>query len=284
MVYRFGRREYDFAVRTHVMGILNVTPDSFSDGGQFLDPVRAVERGLAMVADGVDFVDVGGESTRPRGTAYGQGAEPVSVEEELHRVIPVVRGLAAQTDVPISIDTSKSVVAREALHAGAQIVNDVSGLEADDAMPGVVADAGASVVVMHMRGTPRTTQQQTRYDDLFGEIRAALAMAAAKARDAGIVQVIIDPGIGFAKCFQDNLRLMSGLREFHFLGCPVLVGPSRKAFIGEVLGLPIDDRLEGTIGAAVAAAMWGAHIVRVHDVKPVCRALKVADAIYHAHG
>ena len=284
MVFRFGNREVDFAARTHVMGILNVTPDSFSDGGEYMEPSRAVERGLAMVDEGADFVDVGGESTRPRGTAYGQGAEPITVQEELHRVIPVIRALVRQTDVPVSIDTSKSVVAREALEAGAVIVNDISGFSVDEAMPEVVAAAGASVIVMHMRGTPQTMHQQTLYEDLFGEVRNFLAAAVAKARRAGVAQIIVDPGIGFAKGVKDNLRLMAGAHEFQSLGCPVLMGPSRKAFIGDILGLPVDDRVEGTIGAAVAAAMFGAHIVRVHDVRPVRRALMIADAIRHAHG
>lgn len=284
MTYRFGTREYDFSARTHVMGILNVTPDSFSDGGKFLDPAEAVRRGLAMAEEGADFIDVGGESTRPRGTAYGMGAEPVTAEEELRRVLPVIRGLVERMDVPVSIDTSKSIVAREALRAGAVIVNDVSGFGADTGMPRTVADAGASVILMHMRGTPRTMQQQTAYADLFGEICTALSAAVARARDAGIRQVIVDPGIGFAKVFRDNLRLLAGGQRLARLGCPVLVGPSRKAFIGEILGLPVDDRLEGTIGAAIAAALSGAHIVRVHDVKPVSRALKVADAIHHALG
>ncbi len=284
MIFRFGKRDVDFAARTHIMGILNVTPDSFSDGGKFLDPSFAIERGLMLIGEGADFVDVGGESSRPRGTMYGQGAQPVTAEEELRRVIPVIRGLVRQTDIPVSVDTCKSVVAREALEAGAVIVNDISGFGADAEMPGVVGAAGGSVVVMHMRGTPRTMQQQTTYADLFGEIREVLAAAVAKAREAGIAQVIVDPGIGFAKGLQDNLRLMSGAKELASLGCPVLVGPSRKAFIGEILGLPVGDRLEGTIGAAVAAAMCGAHIVRVHDVQPVRRALMIADAIHQARG
>ncbi len=284
MLFRFGNREVDFSARTHIMGILNVTPDSFSDGGEFMDPLRAVERGLAMVNEGADFIDVGGESTRPRGMAYGQGAESITVQEELHRVIPVIRDLVRQTDVPVSIDTSKSVVAREALEAGAVIANDISGFGVDEAMPEVVAAAGASVIVMHMRGTPRTMQQHTTYENLFGEIKDVLAAAVAKARRAGVAQIIVDPGIGFAKGVKDNLRLMAGANEFRSLGCPVLVGPSRKAFIGDILGLPVDDRVEGTIGAAVAAAMFGAHIVRVHDVRPVRRALAIADAIRHAHG
>lgn len=284
MLYRFGSRDVDFASRTHIMGILNVTPDSFSDGGEFLDPLRAVERGLAMAADGADFIDVGGESSRPRGGAYGQGAEPVTAEEEARRVVPVIRALVRQTDVPVSIDTCKSVVAREALQAGAAIVNDISGFAFDPLMPGVVAGAGASVVLMHMRGTPATMQRQTVYGDLFGEIRDVLGAAVAKAREAGITQIIVDPGIGFAKMLKDNLRLLGGAKEFASLGCPVLVGPSRKAFIGELLGLPVEDRVEGTVGASVAAALFGAHIVRVHDVKPVRRALIIADAMNHARG
>lgn len=284
MLFRFGSREVDFSARTHVMGILNVTPDSFSDGGEFLDASRAVERALEMIDEGADFVDIGGESTRPRGTAYGGGAEPITHQEELRRVIPVIRALVRQTDVPVSIDTSKSAVAREALEAGATIVNDVSGFRVDAAMPGVVAAAGASVIVMHMRGTPQTMQQQTTYEDLFGEIKKVLGVAVGKARGAGIAQIIVDPGIGFAKALGDNLRLMAGGSELRSLGCPVLVGPSRKAFIGDILGVPVNDRVEGTIGAAVAAAMFGAHIVRVHDVRPVRRALMIADAIRHAHG
>jgi dihydropteroate synthase len=284
MLFRFGNREVDFSARTHVMGVLNVTPDSFSDGGEYMEVSRAVEHGLAMVEEGADFIDIGGESTRPRGTAYGQGAEPITLQEELRRVIPVIRALVRQTDVPVSIDTSKSAVAREALEAGATIVNDVSGFRVDAAMPGVVAAAGASVIVMHMRGTPQTMEQQTAYGDLFGEIRDVLGVAVGKAREAGIAQIIVDPGIGFAKALGDNLRLMAGASELRSLGCPVLVGPSRKAFIGDILGVPVDDRVEGTIGAAVAAAMFGAHIVRVHDVRPVRRALMIADAIRHAHG
>jgi dihydropteroate synthase len=284
MRYRFGSREIDFATRTYVMGILNVTPDSFSDGGKFFDPERAVERGLAIAGEGADFIDIGGESTRPRGATYGQGADPITSGEELRRVLPVIRSLVRQTTVPISIDTTKAAVAREALEAGAVIVNDVSGFTADPAMPEVVAGAEATVIVMHMRGTPRTMQQNAQYRDLFGEVRETLGAAVQKAHAAGIRQVIVDPGIGFAKGFGDNLRLMGGIAKLQSMGCPVLVGPSRKAFIGEILGLPVDDRLEGTIGAAVATALCGANIVRVHDVRPVRRALLVADAIHHARG
>ncbi len=284
MRYRFGSREIDFSTRTYVMGILNVTPDSFSDGGKFFDPERAVERGLEIAGEDADFIDIGGESTRPRGSAYGQGAGPIATGEELRRVLPVIRSLVRQTTVPVSIDTMKAEVAQEALDAGAVIVNDVSGFAADPAMPEVVARADATVIVMHMRGTPQTMQQNTRYGDLFGEVCETLGAAVQKAHDAGIRQVIVDPGIGFAKSFSDNLRLMGGIARLQPMGCPVLVGPSRKAFIGEILGLPVDDRLEGTIGAAVATALCGANIVRVHDVRSVRRALLVADAIYHARG
>jgi dihydropteroate synthase len=280
--YTFGTRTVDFAARTYVMGVLNVTPDSFSDGGIYRDPDLAVQRGLAMVEEGADFIDVGGESTRPRGALYGLGAEPVSAEEEADRVLPVVSELARLTDVPISIDTYKAVVARQALAAGACIVNDVSGFGLDPAMPVVVADAGASAVVMHMRGTPRTMQRDTLYGDLFGEILRSLEKSLERGRAAGITQLIVDPGIGFGKIGSDNLRLLAGVDRFQQLGVPVLLGPSRKGFIGDILGTPVNDRLEGTLAAAVVCAGRGANILRVHDVRAVKRALLVADAIYHA--
>ncbi len=261
------------------MGILNVTPDSFSDGGLYLDPERAVEHALKMVQDGADFVDVGGESTRPRGKSYGKGAEPVGAEEELRRVLPVICRLAAESDIPISIDTYKSVVAREACAAGASIVNDISAFHSDPAMPRTVASAGATAILMHMRGTPQSMQADPVYADLFGEISAFLAEALARGIEAGVPQMIVDPGIGFGKTVEHNLRILKDISEFRSLGYPLLVGPSRKSFIGTVLGLPLEERLEGTIAAAVAAAMAGAHIVRVHDVREVVRAMKVSDAI-----
>ncbi len=278
-VYRFGRRTYDLSARTYVMGVLNVTPDSFSDGGLYLDPEQALDHALKMAEEGADFIDVGGESTRPRGTSYGAGAEPVDATEELRRVLPVISRLAARSDVPISIDTYKPAVAREACAAGASIVNDVSGFHADPAMARTVASAGATAILMHMLGTPRTMQADPAYTDLFGEISAYLAEAIALGKEAGIRQMIVDPGIGFGKTVEHNLRLLKGISEFRKLGYPLLVGPSRKSFIGAVLDLPVEDRLEGTIAAAVVAATAGVHIVRVHDVREVARALRVSDAI-----
>jgi dihydropteroate synthase len=280
--YRFGTQTLDLAARTYVMGVLNVTPDSFSDGGVYSDPDRAVQHGLAMVEEGADFIDVGGESTRPRGALYGDGAKPVSAEEEADRVLPVICELVRQTDIPLSIDTYKAAVARQALAAGACIVNDISGFSLDPAMPSVVAEAGASAVVMHMRGTPQTMQRDTHYDDLFGEILNFLQGSLRKGRAAGITQLIVDPGIGFGKTSADNLRLLAGADRFRELGVPVLVGPSRKGFIGDILGTAVNDRLEGTIAASVVSAGRGANILRVHDVRAVKRALMIADAIYHA--
>ncbi len=281
--FTLGGRTYAFE-RTYVMGIVNVTPDSFSDGGKYLDSEKAVEHALQLVADGADILDIGGESSRPRGTAYGGGAEPVSEKEELRRILPVIRALAGVTDVPISVDTYKGRVAREALAAGATIVNDISGFGFDPDMPAVIAHAGASAVVMHMRGTPKTMQQNTHYDDLFGEIAGFLVSCVNRARSAGIRQVMVDPGIGFGKSAEDNVRLLAGLSRFSALGCPVLVGPSRKAFLGAILGTPVEDRLEGSIAACVLAAARGAQCVRVHDVGPVKRALTVADAIITVEG
>lgn len=281
-VYRFGAKTYDLSSRTHIMGILNVTPDSFSDGGKYLSPERGVERAIQMVDEGADFIDVGGESTRPRGKAYGDGAEPISATEELARIIPVIQKVATKTEIPISVDTYKSGVAREALAAGAVVVNDVSGFHFDRKMPHVVADAGASAVLMHIKGTPKTMQQNPEYENLFGEIRNYLSEGLTLGQRAGVRQMMIDPGIGFGKTLGDNLRLIAGLSFFGSLGYPLLVGTSRKSFIGSILDLPIEDRLEGTLASVVAAVLRGAHIVRVHDVKSVKRAVQVADAIRQA--
>ncbi len=282
LCYLFGDRTYELASRTHVMGILNVTPDSFSDGGKYLSIDRAVERGLEMVEEGADFIDIGGESTRPKGTTYGEGAEPVSAEEELGRVIPVIEELVRQTDVPLSIDTYKPAVAKEALSAGVSLVNDISGFKSDPAMARVIAAAGASAVIMHMRGTPKTTQANLHYENLFGEIVSALEEGLRVGREAGIAQLIVDPGIGFGKQQHHNLALLAGLSRFRQLGVPVLVGPSRKSFIGNILGVPPAERLEGSLAAVVAAVLNGANIVRVHDVRASLRATKIADAIKEA--
>jgi len=262
---------------TRLMGIVNVTPDSFSDGGAFLDPERAVEHALALACEGADILDVGGESTRP-------GSLPVPADEELARVLPVIRKLRPRTGVLISVDTTKSAVARAALDAGADIVNDTSALRDDPEMAAVVARSGAAVVLMHMKGTPRTMQEAPHYDDLVGEIRSFLAARCRAAEAAGIAaeRIIVDPGIGFGKTAEHNLALIERLDAFRDLGRPLCVGFSRKAFIGRVLGLPPGERLEGTIAAAVLSVSRGAEILRVHDVGPVARAVRMAEAILGA--
>jgi dihydropteroate synthase len=284
MLFRFGKREVDFAARTHIMGILNVTPDSFSDGGKYLHVDDAVAHALAMVDAGADFIDIGGESTRPKGNAYGKGALPITAEEEMRRVIPVIERLAARTDIPLSIDTYKASVAEAALGAGAVIVNDISGFRFDPAMAGVVGKAGASAVLMHIKGTPQTMQSDPSYGDLFGEILEYLRESLNLGRTHGVSQMMIDPGLGFGKTQSDNLRLVSGLVRFAELGYPIVVGPSRKSFIGNLLNLPIEDRVEGTLAASVLAIAGGARVLRVHDVQEVKRAAVVADAIVGAAG
>jgi dihydropteroate synthase len=261
------------------MGILNVTPDSFSDGGEFLSVAKAVDHGLAMAEQGADFIDVGGESTRPRGAAYGEGAEPVGVQEELDRVLPVIEALARQVSLPISIDTYKAAVASRALAAGASIVNDISGFAFDPEMARTVGRAGATAVVMHIKGTPKTMQKDPVYGDLFGEIHAYLEKAVRTGEVNGVRQMLVDPGIGFGKTAADNYRLLAGLSRFADLGYPVLVGPSRKSFLASVSGLPVHDRLEASLAAATSAVLSGAQVVRVHDVAETRRAISVADAV-----
>lgn len=268
-----GRR-FTLGPRTWLMGVVNVTPDSFSDGGLFFDTDKAVARGLELAFEGADIIDVGGESTRP-------GSRPVPEEVEMDRVLPVIRGLRRWTEALISIDTAKAAVAEAALGAGADIVNDTSALRADPAMAAVVARSGAGLVLMHMQGTPRTMQEAPRYDDLLGEIGAFLAERMRAAVDAGIPaeRLIVDPGIGFGKTCEHNLELLRRQEAFQALGRPLLVGVSRKAFLGVILDLPPMRRLEGTIAAAVLAAERGAHILRVHDIGPVARAVRTAEAI-----
>jgi dihydropteroate synthase len=268
-----GRR-FELGPRTWLMGVLNVTPDSFSDGGLYFDAGQAVARGLELAAEGADVLDIGGESTRP-------GSLPVPELEELRRVVPVVEALRKRTEALLSVDTTKAAVARAALDAGADIVNDTSAFRFDPAMPGVVARSGAAVVLMHMKGTPLTMQDAPRYGDLLGEIGAFLAERIRIAETAGIPRerVIVDPGIGFGKTFEDNLVLLRRQEVFHGLGRPLLMGFSRKAFLGHILGLPPGERLEATIAAAVLAVERGAHILRVHDVGPVARAVRAAEAI-----
>ena len=259
--------------RPLVMGILNVTPDSFSDGGRHLDPADAVERAHRMAEEGADLVDVGGESTRP-------GAEPVDAAAEWERLAAVLRGLES-LPVPISVDTTKAEVAARALEAGAEIVNDVSGLRFDPGIADLAAETGAGLVLMHMRGDPRTMQDDTDYEDLVGEVRGFLgrSMGAARERGCAPEQVALDPGIGFGKSARDNLRLLARAGDFAVEGRPVLVGPSRKSFIGATLDLPVDERVEATATACVMALARGARIFRVHDVRPVRRSLDMAAEI-----
>ncbi len=282
--YRIGKREFDLDGRTIIMGVVNVTPDSFSDGGKFLSPDEAVRRALALVEEGADIIDVGGESTRPRSRAYGEGASDVDAEEELRRVLPVIREVSGLTDTPLSIDTTKAFVARRALEAGATLVNDVSGFRFDPEMPAAIAAADASAVVMHMQGTPQTMQNNPVYTNLFGEILEALGASVRLGEQAGVRQMFVDPGIGFGKSLEHNLRIIAGLETFKSLGYPVLVGPSRKSFIGSLLDLPVDQRLEGTLAAVVACVLHGASAVRVHDAREAKRAVTIADAIRRAGG
>ncbi|OHB84656.1 MAG: dihydropteroate synthase [Planctomycetes bacterium RBG_16_64_12] len=256
-----------------LMGILNVTPDSFSDAGRFFDRGAAIEQGLRLAAEGAAAIDVGGESTRPY-------SAPVDPNEELRRVIPVVTALCEQTSVPVSIDTSKAVVAREAIAAGARIINDVTGLSADPEMVAVAVDSGAGVCVMHMQGSPRTMQEKPTYGDVVEEVLAYLRRRRDALIAAGIApeRIALDPGIGFGKTPEHNLSLLAAAWRLHELGCPVLVGHSRKAFIGVVLDDASADRTAGTIGVALALARQGVEILRVHDVAPVRQALLLYEA------
>ncbi len=260
--------------RTLIMGILNVTPDSFSDGGLFFDAETAVKHAERMVAEGADIIDIGGESSRP-------GADPVSAEAEMDRVLPVIEKLAKTIEAPISIDTYKSSVASQALGVGACIVNDITALQGDPDMASVVAEAGVPVVLMHMRGTPGDMQLNPHYDSLISEIISFLEARIRVAVDAGISpgQIIVDPGIGFGKTVAHNLEIIRQLRDFRSLEKPILIGTSRKSFIGKVLGLLADDRLEGTIATVAVAIANGADIVRVHSVKEVAKVVRMADAI-----
>jgi dihydropteroate synthase len=261
--------------RPLVMGIVNVTPDSFSDGGRFLDPAAAVDHALALVADGADVLDVGGESTRP-------GSKWVPLDDERRRVIPVVRELAKRTTVPISVDTNKAAVAREALDAGACVVNDITGLAGDPGMPAVCRESGAGAVVMHMQGTPETMGVNPVYADVLREVGEYLGDRLRALADAGLdpETVCLDPGIGFGKRTEHSLRLIAGLGAFARFGRPVCLGVSRKGFIGRVLGRELPDRLAGSLAVACYAAARGtAHVLRVHDVAATRDAVRMIAAI-----
>lgn len=261
--------------RTWVMGVVNTTPDSFSDGGLYSDAASAVAHGLALEAEGADLLDVGGESTRP-------GAPPVGAEEERRRVEPVIAGLALASRLPISIDTAKAAVARAALAAGATMVNDVTG-GSDPALFEVVAQAGVPLVIGHLRGQPASMQEGIHFDELFEEVAAELALRVEQARAVGVGQIVVDPGIGFGKTVAHNLELLARCGELgQRLALPVMVGPSRKAFLGAITGRPVGERLFATLGAIVAASGAGADLVRVHDVRAAREALAVSDAVRRA--
>jgi dihydropteroate synthase len=276
LLWRCGPAVLPCGLRTLVMGIVNVTPDSFSDGGELLDAEAAAKRALEMVLDGADILDIGGESTRP-------GSTEVPADVELERVLPVIGRLREQTEVPLSIDTRKAEVAVEALRAGATIVNDVSA-GADPGMFEAVRASGAGMVLMHMQGEPSTMQSQPRYDDVVAEVHELLRQRADAAVRAGIERdrLCIDPGIGFGKALEHNLLLLRDVRVLLDLGLPVLVGPSRKRFLGTILGTEVGDRLEGTAAAVAWLAAMGVHVVRVHDVKEMARVARVIDAISKA--
>jgi len=266
-----------FKDRTYLMGVINVTPDSFSDGGLFLDPEKALKRGIELEAEGADIIDIGGESTRP-------GAIPVSTKEEIDRVIPVIRSLSSSVKVPISVDTYKAEVARLAIEAGASIINDISALRFDPEMVHIAREYRTPVVLMHMQGRPRDMQDNPVYSDVVRDVLDFLRERIAFAERNGIRRedIIIDPGIGFGKRLVHNLSLIKHLDLFQELHCPVLIGPSRKSFIGEVLDQPVDKRLEGTAAVVAAAIMKGANIIRVHDVREMKFVAKMIDAIIRA--
>ena len=275
MIWNTGRRTFELANRGVIMGVINVTPDSFSDGGNFTAASAAVDHGLRLVDEGAEILDIGGESTRP-------GAAPVTAEEELRRVLPVIEGLAAKTGAALSIDTSKASVARAAVAAGAEIINDVTALQGDDDMARVAAESACAVVLMHMRGTPRTMQQDPHYDDVVAEVSAHLAQRVDAARAAGIVadRIAIDPGIGFGKTVEHNLQLIAGLGRFAALGHPVLLGVSRKSFLATAAQCPnVEDRDVPTAVLTAEGYRLGARIFRVHAVQPNVQALRLAEAL-----
>jgi dihydropteroate synthase len=279
-----GGRAIVLQRRPLVMGVLNLTPDSFSDGGLWLEPEKAVERGLEMVSSGADLLDLGAESTRPGGGVYGGGAAHVPVDEELRRLLPVLERLRDEVEVPISVDTRKGEVASRALAGGADLVNDISALT-DPEVARAVAEAGCPVVLMHSRGELAQMQREIRFDDLLAEVVGELGSAVDRAVGAGVSrqQIFVDPGIGFGKTPRQNLLLLRNLDALDDLGCPVLVGASRKSFIGQLTGAPADDRLGGSLAAVGWAATHHAAVVRVHDVAATRQFLDVWEAIDRAN-
>lgn len=271
-------KEIVFGKKTLIMGVLNVTPDSFSDGGKYLEREKAVKRVLEMKEEGADIIDIGGESSRP-------GAVPVSLEVELQRVMPVIKEIAKKTGIPVSIDTTKAEVARQAIESGADIINDISALIFDKEMAGVCARYDVPVILMHMRGTPETMQTNLEYKDLMSELFEYLSERINFAEGVGIKSqnIMIDPGIGFGKSPGDNLRIINRLEEFKSFGLPIVIGASRKSFIGKILGADVNERLEGTAAAVAASILKGANIVRVHDVKEMKRVAALMDVIKNSY-
>lgn len=270
--YRFGKFEFDLNSRTYIMGILNVTPDSFSDGGKFYETNKAIEQGIKIAEEGADFIDIGGESTRP-------GSESISADEEIKRVVPIIEALSKKISIPISIDTYKASVAEKALQAGAVIVNDISAMTFDEQMPDIVAKYNAGVILMHIKDKPKTMQVNPSYENVTREVKDFLKDRVEKTKLSGINQIIIDPGIGFGKKLEHNLQLIRELKSFVELECPILIGASRKSFIGTILDLPPNERLEGTAAIVTASILNEANIVRVHDVKEIKRVAMVTDAL-----
>lgn len=269
-------KQLEFGDSTHIMGVLNITPDSFSDGGEYQNLDNAISHAKNMVAEGATIIDIGGESSRP-------GAEPVPENLELERVLPVINGLTSEhLDVLLSIDTTKAVVAQQALEYGAHIINDITALRGDEDMARVAAEMEAGVILMHMKGTPRTMQREPKYMDVVQEVYAALEIWIDNAIQNGIDpnRIIIDPGIGFGKTTTQNLQLIKKLEEFKRLNKPILIGTSRKSFIGNLLGLPVTDRVEGTLATVCWAIAHGADVVRVHDVKATVRAARMIDILH----
>ena len=270
----FTNNGWSCGEETGIMGIINVTPDSFSDGGKYANVEAAVMRAKQMVADGADIIDIGGESSRP-------GAEPITANEECRRVIPVIQALAEQSQIPISVDTYKAKVAHEALSAGACVINDITALHGDPNMCQIIADAQAGVILMHMQGVPATMQKAPTYQNVVAEVHAWLTEVASQAVDRGIdsSRIMIDPGIGFGKTFDHNLEILRHLMQFRGIGYPMLVGVSRKKFIGRILDLPVHQREEGTAATVAWSIINGANVVRVHDVAKMKQVAQVIDTI-----
>lgn len=276
MIYKFRNFTYDFNERTYIMGVLNITPDSFSDGGLFYDGKAKIDfiyyAAKKMEADGADFIDVGGESTRP-------GSDRVSTDEECERILPVIKQLSETLKIPISVDTYKHEVAEEALKAGAEIINDISGLNFDSKMADTISNHNAACILMHIKGVPKTMQNNPVYENVTEEVLNYLIDASKKAKSKGINRIIIDPGIGFGKKFEHNIQLIKNLKRFRYSGYPVLIGLSRKSFINYIYESEPKDRLEGTLSANTAGILYGANILRVHDVLENKRIALTADAL-----